>query len=65
MMMDGVAWRVCEGETPADDGIPYATHEGELDIMGIKLKCYQLNDGRRVFDADAVNELFGGELFNR
>lgn len=43
-----------EGAKPNDDGLPYATHEGVLDVDGIKLKCYILNNGQRVIDSDDV-----------
>ena len=43
---------------PADPTELHATHEGWLDIMDFRLKCYVLNDGQRVFDADVVADLF-------
>lgn len=32
--------------------LPYATHEGYLQIGDISIRCYQLNDGRRLLDAN-------------
>lgn len=61
-MLDGVQWRARETEPPADDGLPWATHEGVLDIMGHRLRCYRLNTGQAVFHADDVRDFFGGEL---
>lgn len=61
LMMDGVDW--VEGDhTPSADGLPYATHSGVLDVMGYKLRCYRLNDGRTILNADDVNAFFGGAL---
>jgi hypothetical protein len=61
MMLDGVEWREAdpvqqEGES---DGLPYATHEGVLEIAGVKLRCYRLNTGQAIFNADDIAELFG------
>lgn len=36
----------------------YATHEGTVEFGAAKLRCYQLNDGSRVFDADDVAAFF-------
>lgn len=60
-MLNAVEWKQLEGDPPADDdGLPYATHEGVLTIGNIELKCYQLNDGTRLFDAESVHCFFGG-----
>ncbi len=58
-MLDTVDWEVSEEDNLEDDGIPYATHNGVLDILGSKLRCYRLSDGKTVFDADDVEKLFG------
>jgi hypothetical protein len=62
-MMNSVEWQSIEPDAAmlADDGIPYATHEGVLNIGGFEFKCYQLSDGKRVFDADSVHRFFGIE----
>ena len=61
MMLDGVTW-VQAGDKPDGpdnhDGVPYATHEGVLDIMGHKMRCYRLNTGITVFDADDLSAMF-------
>lgn len=36
--------------------IPKAVWEGDIDIMGIKLKCFVLDDGRRIIDANSMAE---------
>lgn len=40
-------------------GDKYATHEGVLDIAGHKLRCYILNTGERIFNAEDVEKLLG------
>lgn len=62
MMLDGVEWREAEpgkAGTP-DEEMPYATHHGVLEIAGHKLRCYRLNTGQAVFNADDVRDFFGG-----
>jgi hypothetical protein len=57
-IMDSVDWRVLP---PPDVGTPdelYATHEGKMEIGDITLRCYQLNDGRRILDAEDVHKYF-------
>lgn len=68
-MLDKIEWQ--QVVTPIEwvpgvvrEGIPYATHVGMLDIDGIKLRCYQLSNGQRVFNADDVEELFSSEESN-
>lgn len=45
------------------DGLPFATHTGVMEIMGKKLRCYRLNTGQIVFNAEDVRDFFGGEIF--
>lgn len=60
MMMDGVAWtQRADDDTPADDGMPYATHSGVLDLFGHKLRVHRLNTGQTIIDADDFNAFFG------
>jgi len=63
-VLDKVEW--VSMEQPIDDGsgLPYATHAGVLKIGDIELKCYQLSDGNRVFEAESVERFFGGMNFN-
>ena len=57
VLLDGVEWR--EGTPPEiDDGIPYATHEGVLEIAGMKLRCYRLNTGQAIIRADDIADFF-------
>lgn len=62
MMLDGVQWQeIDHGAENDSDGLPFATHEGVLEIAGVKLRCYRLSDGRSIFNADDIAELFGLE----
>lgn len=53
VLLDQIEWKACDGPVEElRDGVPFATHVGVLEIGGHKLRCYQLNDGRRIFVAD-------------
>jgi hypothetical protein len=62
IMLDGVQWRAAESVDAPADGMAYATHEGVLEIAGIKLRCYRLNTGQAVFHADDMRAMFGDLL---
>jgi hypothetical protein len=47
---------------PSFSPLPFATHQGVLRIGDARLRCYRLNTGKTVFDADDVREFFGGEF---
>ena len=40
-------------------GVPKATHFGELDLVGIKIPCYVLEDGRRVLSQRGLQSSIG------
>lgn len=61
MLMDSADWTAVDVQ-PAEDGLPYATHEGVLRLGGFSLRCYRLNTGEAVFHADDVNAFFAGAL---
>jgi hypothetical protein len=42
-----VEWVECKLEFEPGPGDVYATHEGVVDIGGVKLRCYNLNTGQR------------------
>jgi hypothetical protein len=42
------------------DDLPYATHEGALNVAGFEFKCYQLSTGERVIDEESIVRFFGG-----
>jgi hypothetical protein len=62
MMLDGVTWTEAEQQPNNHDGLPWATHEGVLDIAGHKLHCYRLNTGQAIFNADDIHAFFGDTL---
>jgi hypothetical protein len=39
------------------EDIPNAVSEGVQEIMGVKLRTYVLDDGRRIIDADDFHKL--------
>lgn len=55
-LLDTVDWQEGNPE-PDDSGLPYATHKGVLELFGVKLRCYRLNDGRALFHADDFHAL--------
>ncbi len=59
MMMDGVQWVPAPEQTPDASGLPHVTHSGELDLLGKKLRCFRLSDGRAVIHADDFKALWG------
>ena len=62
IMLDNVKWEPVYHTDANDDDIRIATHTGILDFGGFKFKVYQLDDGRRVIDAEDVEKFFeGGE----
>lgn len=64
MMLDGLTWvPVPDSEIHEDGTYPYATHSGEMDFMGHKLRCYRLSDGRAVINADDLSAFLGLSRF--
>jgi hypothetical protein len=60
-MLKTVEWT--ENEEKEHFGeLPYATHSGVLYLGENKLRCYRLNTGMAVFDADDFEEMFAGIL---
>jgi hypothetical protein len=63
LMLDDVEWKASERSAPvdSDSGLPYATHEGVLELCGKSVRCYRLNTGQAVFNADDLDflEFFG------
>lgn len=62
-LMATVAWQA--QPAAAENGssaLPYVTHSGVLHIAGQELRCYRLNDGRAIIDADDFNAFFESAL---
>lgn len=49
-ILAGVEWHE-SGAQPSSE-LPYTTHHGVLELMGHTMRCYRLNTGEAVFDAD-------------
>lgn len=59
MMLEGVTWVENPNPPRLDGGATlYATHEGVFDLMGHKMRCYRLNNGQAVFDANDFEAFF-------
>lgn len=58
-ILDGLHWEPV-AQAPSPDGLPTVTHEGILEIGTHKLRCYRLDDGRAIINADDFREFFGG-----
>jgi hypothetical protein len=59
MLLDGMEWRAVKGvHDPANDDLPYVTHEGLLHIGTIELTVYQLSNGRRVVPSESMLKFF-------
>jgi hypothetical protein len=62
-MMETIQWSsiwINEPPPTPEDGIPYATHEGTLNIGGFEFHCYQLSDGKRVISEESMVKFFEG-----
>ena len=60
-LLDTVEWKELPSPEASEPGLPYATHEGVLHLdNSIELRCYQLDDGRRIFDGRDIEALIGG-----
>lgn len=62
LMLDGVTWVPVERQATGDSDLPYATHEGVLELFGSKLRCYRLNIGDAVFNADDFEAFWNAAL---
>jgi len=44
--------------------LPYATHSGEMELFGIKVKCHRLSTGKAVIEEESMRELMETVGFN-
>lgn len=58
-MLDKIEWEPLEGEAVEGD-LPHATHSGILDLGGMKLRVFQLSDGKRVIEENDLIAFFEG-----
>lgn len=61
LLLDMVAWEDCARPVNNGDNLPYPTHKGILHVGGSGLRCYQLNTGERIIDADDMEAFFRAE----
>lgn len=61
LILETVEWLPVEPPVVqgADSSLPYATHAGVLRIGGMELRCYRLNDGRAIINAEDMDNFFG------
>lgn len=60
-LLDRVEWTEINIDPDPESPGLYATHVGLLNIAGVELPVFILNNGERVFDADAVKEWLSGD----
>jgi hypothetical protein len=41
------------------DNLPFATHEGVLNVLGKSIRCYRLSNGMTVFSAEDLEKFWG------
>ena len=46
------------------DKIPTAIWEGSFTIAGVKMRCYVLDNGQRIINADDVAAFFNGDALD-
>jgi hypothetical protein len=57
-----VEWQATTHAPEAGCDLPYATHRGVFEIMGFKMRCYRLNTGEAIFDAEDVEAFFSPHI---
>lgn len=58
-IFNGVQWEVVPPPEHNPEGLPFPTHSGVLDLLGVKVDVYVLNTGERIFSAESLERLFG------
>jgi hypothetical protein len=59
-LLDAVRWVPFEYESgEPKENLPFVTHQGVLNVLGIELKVCQLSNGMRVFEEGELEKLFG------
>lgn len=57
-ILDGVKFTAVP-PPPEPGDLPFVTHEGELHIVGHRLRCYRISDGRAIIHQDDFHAFFG------
>lgn len=60
-LLDGIQYEDIEKGENISDGTLYAIKKGTLDIEGFSLTVYVLNDGRRIIDANDLENFLTGK----
>lgn len=60
-LLDTIQYEDIEKGESISDGALYAVKKGTLTIAGFSLTVYVLNDGRRIFDANDVENFLIGK----
>lgn len=60
-LLDTIQYKNIERGESISDGTLYAVKKGTLTIAGFSLTVYVLNDGRRIFDANDVENFLIGK----
>jgi hypothetical protein len=58
-LMNGLSWSPTNMK-PDNNELPFATHEGVLEVAGLKLRCYRLNTGEAIINSDNFMDFFSG-----
>lgn len=63
-MMKDVKWTAKAGNCP-DADIPYATHTGKLNLLGMELDVARLSTGQTVITEDSLGRFFDAFFENK
>ena len=64
VMLDNVNYIPVNTENNNDDGLPYVTHEGILNIADLSITVYVLNNGQRIIPREEMERIFGSDIIN-
>ncbi|WP_144156519.1 hypothetical protein [Paraburkholderia sp. BCC1885] len=56
-LLSSLDWREVENVIAGD--LPYATHEGFMELLGVRLRCYRLSTGQAIIHQDDMVALLG------
>jgi hypothetical protein len=57
--LQSAKWTTYESRPVTNPDMPRATHEATLWVFEKRLRCYRLDKGQQVFDANDVHDLLG------
>lgn len=59
LLEEEIEWTPLPVPEVVEGDLPYATHQGTLEVGSLSLRCYTLSNGQRIFDADDIDRAFG------